>query len=192
MAVLFIPYRYHTSKCNAVSDLDNLCYFGYRGEALASLKDTSAVLEIVSRTKSSALSYCKLFQRGKSLPVIESTIPRPSCGTTITAHDLFYNLPVRRKSFNESLMFERIRQRVEAIALVRPDISFSLRNDVTGNVVVQTHKVNSILSTFAALFGKGKSRCMKWMENEKDQFKVEAYVSTDTSSRKRSSVCVRK
>ena len=81
-------------------------------------------------------------------------------------------------------MFERIRQRMEAIALVRPDISFSLRNDVTGNVVVQTHKVSSILSTFSALFGKGKSRCMKWMENEKDQFRIEAYVSTDTSSRK--------
>ncbi|KAK3093602.1 hypothetical protein FSP39_017962 [Pinctada imbricata] len=176
--------RYHTSKCHGVGDLNNLCYYGYRGEALASFREICSVLEIVSRDKSSSISYCKMFQKGRSLPVIESTVPRPSKGTTVTAHDMFHNLPVRRKSTNESLEFERVRQRLEAIALVQPDISISLRNDVTGNVVLQTQKVNSILKTFTTLFGKGKGNNMKRVENESAQYKVEAYISTDTSSRK--------
>uniref|UniRef100_A0A3B4GZV5 Histidine kinase/HSP90-like ATPase domain-containing protein n=1 Tax=Pundamilia nyererei TaxID=303518 RepID=A0A3B4GZV5_9CICH len=29
--------RYHTSKCTSVADLDNLRWYGFRGEALASL-----------------------------------------------------------------------------------------------------------------------------------------------------------
>ncbi|XP_048732928.2 uncharacterized protein LOC125649424 isoform X3 [Ostrea edulis] len=176
--------RYYTSKCHAVSDLDNLGYFGYRGEAVASLREISAVLEIVSRTKFSQLSYCKLFRNGDPLPVIESIVPRPSVGTTVTAHDLFYNFPVRQKHANENLEFEKIRQRLEAIALVQSSVSVSLRNDSSGQVVMQTHKTNSLLNTFTSLFGAAKSKCLCEMKAENDYFKIQAYLGKEGSSRK--------
>ncbi|XP_062588687.1 DNA mismatch repair protein Mlh3-like [Saccostrea cucullata] len=179
-----VAERYYTSKCHTVSDLDNLCYFGYRGEAVASLREISAVLEIVSRTKVSQVSYCKLFQSGSPLPVIESTIPRPSVGTTITAHDLFYNLPVRQKHINQNLELEKIRQKLEAIALVQSNISLSLRNDCTGQVVLQTQKTNSLLNTFTRLFGTAKSRCLCKSEAENEYFKIHAYFGKEGSSRK--------
>ncbi|XP_061173083.1 DNA mismatch repair protein Mlh3-like [Saccostrea echinata] len=179
-----VAERYYTSKCHTVSDLDNLCYFGYRGEAVASLREISAVLEIVSRTKVSQVSYCKLFQNGSPLPVIESTVPRPSVGTTITAHDLFYNLPVRQKHINQNLELEKIRQKLEAIALVQSSISLSLRNDCTGQVILQTRKTNSLLNTFTRLFGAAKSRCLCELKAENEYFKIHAYFGKEGSSRK--------
>nr|XP_022334016.1 uncharacterized protein LOC111130995 [Crassostrea virginica]XP_022334017.1 uncharacterized protein LOC111130995 [Crassostrea virginica] len=179
-----VAERYFTSKCHTVHDLDNLCYFGYRGEAVASLRETSAVLEIVSRTKLLPLSYCKIFQNGDPLPVVESTVPRPSIGTTITAHNLFYNFPVRQKHTNHNLEFEKIRQKLEAIALVHCSISLSLRNDCTGQVVLQTHKTNSLLNTFTSLFGAAKARCLCEVKTENDYFKILAYLGKEGSSRK--------
>lgn len=177
-------FRYYTSKCHTVKDLDNLCYFGYRGEAVASLREISAVLEIVSRTKFLPQSYCKIFQTGDPLPVVESTVPRPSVGTTITSHNLFYNFPVRQKHTNQNLEFEKIRQKLEAIALVHCGISISLRNDITGQVVLQTHKTNSLLNTFTSLFGAAKSSSLCEMEAETEHFKIKAYFGKEGSSRK--------
>lgn len=177
-------FRYYTSKCHTVKDLDNLCYFGYRGEAVASLREISAVLEIVSRTKFLPQSYCKIFQNGDPLPVVESTVPRPSVGTTITSHNLFYNFPVRQKHTNQNLEFEKVRQKLEAIALVHFGVSISLRNDVTGQVVLQTHKTNSLLSTFTSLFGAAKSNSLCAMEAETEHFKIKAYFGKEGSSRK--------
>lgn len=179
-----VAERYYTSKCHTVKDLDNLCYFGYRGEAVASLREISAVLEIVSRTKYLPQSYCKIFQNGNPLPVVESTVPRPSVGTTITSHNLFYNFPVRQKHTNQNLEFEKIRQKLEAIALVHCGISISLRNDITGQVVLQTHKTNSLLNTFTSLFGAAKSSSLHELEAETEHFKIKAYFGKEGSSRK--------
>ncbi|KAJ8309576.1 hypothetical protein KUTeg_014450 [Tegillarca granosa] len=135
-----VGQRYSTSKCHTVGDLDNLCYYGYRGEAIASLKDVTSLLEIVSRTKTSARSYCKMFQKGRSLSVIESSVNRPSAGTTVTVHDLFYNLPVRRNVINANLEVENIKKRLEAIALIKPGISVTLRNDKS--LILKKQKAN--------------------------------------------------
>lgn len=59
--------RFCTSKCHGLTDLDHLSHFGYRGEALASIRDVCGVLEITTRTRSSSKTFCKLFQQGKGL-----------------------------------------------------------------------------------------------------------------------------
>ncbi|KAL5007944.1 hypothetical protein ScPMuIL_013525 [Solemya velum] len=176
--------RYFTSKCHEVEDLDNLCYYGFRGEALSSLRDTSSILEVISRTNSSSQTFCRLFQKGKPLAVQESKVRRPSPGSTITLHDLFYNLPVRKRAINENLELERIRMRMEGIALMQTNISFTLRNDSTGSIVLQTHKSNGLLSTFSNLFGKKKSRIMLKVEGKKDQYSLDGYIGKEGYSRK--------
>ncbi|XP_041351315.1 uncharacterized protein LOC121370257 [Gigantopelta aegis] len=174
-----IGNRYFTSKCHEIQDLENLSYFGYRGEALASLKDTAVILDVTTRTRQSSQTYCKMFQRGTSLTVFDSTIHRPSAGTTVTIHDLFYNLPVRRKSMTESLELERIRHRMEGIALIHPNISFSLRNDVTGHVLLQTHKSSCMLTAFTYLFGPRKSKCLCPVSTSHGGFQVEGYMGKE-------------
>ena len=177
-------YRYATSKCHSVTDLENLTYFGYRGEALASIRESCSVLEITTKTQHSSKTYSKLFQDGRPLEVIESTIPRPSVGTTVTVHDLFSNFPVRRKSTNASLELERIRQRVEALALLRPSVSISLRNDSTGVILVQTHKCSNSLLTFKHLFGASKADSLAEVNSSKSYFTIEGYLGKEGHSKK--------
>ncbi|KAH9496180.1 hypothetical protein Btru_012215 [Bulinus truncatus] len=176
--------RYATSKCKSVEDLLHLRYFGYRGEALASLRAAAAFVEIVSRPRSSGITYCKYFKDGKPLDISQSSVPRPSHGTTVTAHNMFYNLPVRRKCLNEGLEMERIRYRMAGLAIMWPQISFSLRDDTTGHVILQTHKCNSIIAAFSAIFPVAKSRNLSEVLLEKDEFKLSGVVSTDSYSRK--------
>ena len=114
----------------------------------------------------------------------EPSQPRPGPGTTVTARNLFYNLPVRKKSLNEGLELEKIRFRVAGLALMWPLISFSLRDDVTGNVVLQTHKCSGILATFSSLFGGARAKHMREVKMQNDIFQVSGYVSRENYSRK--------
>ena len=114
----------------------------------------------------------------------EPSQPRPGPGTTVTARNLFYNLPVRKKSLNEGLELEKIRFRVAGLALMWPLISFSLRDDVTGNVVLQTHKCSGILATFSSLFGGARAKHMREVKTQNDIFQVSGYVSRENYSRK--------
>ena len=114
----------------------------------------------------------------------EPSQPRPGPGTTVIARNLFYNLPVRKKSLNEGLELEKIRFRVAGLALMWPLISFSLRDDITGNVVLQTHKCSGILATFSSLFGGARAKHMREVETQNDIFKVTGYVSRENYSRK--------
>ncbi|XP_077989468.1 DNA mismatch repair protein Mlh3-like [Glandiceps talaboti] len=174
-----IGERYATSKCHSVQDLDNLRYYGFRGEALASIRDVTGVFEIVSKTKSCDVTFCKLFKNGKPLDVFEAKQPRPSTGTTITVHDFFFNLPVRRKTMVPALEFERSRHCIESIALMQPSVSFTLRNDYTGVKALQTRKSTSVLGTLGQIFGMAKAKVMKEACYSHDTFKITGYIGTE-------------
>ena len=141
-------------------------------------------MEIITRPVRSTTTYSKCFHKGKPLSVTEPSQPRPGHGTTVIARNLFYNLPVRKKSLNEGLELEKIRFRVAGLALMWPLISFSLRDDVTGNVVLQTHKCSGILATFSSLFGGARAKYMREVKTQNDIFQVSGYVSRENYSRK--------
>ncbi|XP_069118087.1 uncharacterized protein [Argopecten irradians] len=179
-----VGQRYHTSKCHSVEDLSQLRHYGFRGEAIASLRDASSLLEITSRIKQITPTYCKMFNKGSAMKVVLSSVPRPSAGTTVTVHDLFYNMPVRRKAMNAVLEFERVKKRLEGIALMRPAISFSLRNDISGQVVLQTHKTCGVLNVFTSLYGVGRSKTLSPVQGQCGCYSVEGYIGKEGFSRK--------
>ena len=116
--------------------------------------------------------------------MIESTVPRPSVGMTVTVHDLFSKFPVRRRSTNVSLELERIRQRVEGLALLKPAVSISLRNDSTGLILLQTHKSSNSLVTFQYLFGAAKASTLSEVNGSKNYFIVEGFLGKEGHSKK--------
>ncbi|XP_033103953.1 DNA mismatch repair protein Mlh3-like [Anneissia japonica] len=174
-----IGERYATSKCNELSDLERLEKFGFRGEAIASLKDLSSILEIESREKASLNTFCKIFSNSSPTQVFQKKNDRPSQGTTVTVHSLFHNLPVRQKRINESLELESIRHRLAAIALIHPKISFSLRDDSSNSIILQTRKTGSIGRSFASLFGDKKAACLKEIKYCNEDFSIEGFIGTD-------------
>ena len=174
-----IGERYATSKCHDMKDLDNLSFFGYRGEALASISHISGILEIVSKAKGSDVTYSKLFRNGKPLEVFESSKQRPSPGTTITVHSVFQNLPVRRKMLSPSLDYERIRKRIQGLAVIQPKVSITLRDDSTGSVSIQTHSTSSIANTFGCLFGQEYLKILKKVQCSNHAFTVDGFIGSE-------------
>ena len=116
-------------------------------------------------------------KKGKLVQLSNSANYRPSQGTTVTVYDLFHASPVRKKCLNECLELEWIKQRLEACALVHPSVSFSLRNDATGSLVLQTHKSSSVVGAVTHLFGVEHSQELCTFSNQTDIFQVRGYVS---------------
>ncbi|KAH9376175.1 hypothetical protein HPB48_017167 [Haemaphysalis longicornis] len=171
--------RYCTSKCRTVSDLAHPKFYGYRGEALSSIVEMSGLVQIESKSSSCPQSCCKTFAQGKLRELAPSTANRPSAGTTVTVLDFMYNLPVRRGCVSEAIDFEFCLQHLEGIALSHPEVSFTLRNDVTGEKQFQTHKTSSVLDIFAQLFGARKAATLKRTFLKHKRLAVEAYISLE-------------
>ncbi|XP_038823357.1 DNA mismatch repair protein Mlh3 [Salvelinus namaycush] len=171
--------RYFTSKCSSLEDLDHLKFYGFRGEAVASIANLAMLVEISSRTKMSVKTHVKVFKDGKGLDVFEAETTRPSAGTTVVICNFFHNMPVRRNRMDSVLEFERIRQRVEAISLIHPSVSFTLKNDCTGTMVVQLSKARNTYYRFVQIHGLGRAQKLGEINHSHAQFEVSGYVGRE-------------
>lgn len=171
--------RYYTSKCHSVEDLDNLRWYGFRGEALASAVSLATLVEISSRTRSSVKTHVKIFKDGKGRDVFEAEAARPSAGTTVVICNFFYNMPVRRKRMDPVLEAERIRRRVEAVALMHPAVSFTLKNDCTGAMLVQFSKARDTYHRFVQIHGLSRAQNLREIRHAHEQFEVTGYISRE-------------
>ncbi|XP_032087501.1 DNA mismatch repair protein Mlh3 isoform X1 [Thamnophis elegans] len=171
--------RYFTSKCYSLEDLENLKFYGFRGEALASIASMASILEILSRTSRTAKTFLKLFHNGKGLEVSEAELNRPSLGTTVTVYNLYHQLPVRRKCMNFTLEFERLRHKVEALSLVHPSVSFSLRNEAFCSMVLQLPKTKDMCTRFSQIYGLGKSQKLREINYRSAGFEIMGFISSE-------------
>ncbi|XP_074091805.1 DNA mismatch repair protein Mlh3 isoform X2 [Macrotis lagotis] len=171
--------QYFTSKCKSLQDLENPKYYGFRGEAVSSIVNMASAVEISSKTQRTVETFVKLFQNGKALEACEAELTRPSSGTTITVCNLFYQLPVRRKCMDPRLEFEKVRQRIEALSLMHPSISFSLRNDISGTMVLQLPKTKDTCSRFCQIYGLGKSQKLREINFKYKEFELNGYISSE-------------
>uniref|UniRef100_A0A3Q1G0A7 MutL homolog 3 n=1 Tax=Acanthochromis polyacanthus TaxID=80966 RepID=A0A3Q1G0A7_9TELE len=171
--------RYYTSKCNSLNDLDNLRWYGFRGEALASVVSLASLVEISSRTRSSVKTHVKIFKEGKGLDVFEADTARPSAGTTVIICNFFHNMPVRRKRVDAVLEGERIRQRVEALSLMHPSVSFTLKNDCTGAMTVQLPKARNTYHRFVQIHGLMRAEKLGEISYAHKQFEVIGYLGRE-------------
>ena len=140
----------------------------------------SGTVEVSSRHRHSHQTYSKMFYHGRPASVAKSSSHRASVGTTVTLHDVFYNVPVRRKGLSEALEIESIRQTLRGLALADPSISFSLRNDAMADCVMQIKKTCSLLGTFSVLFGSKRAGSMKEVHHRSGLFVISGIVSTES------------
>nr|DBA11295.1 TPA_inf: MLH1 [Sporisorium graminicola] len=95
--------RFATSKLRDFGDLESMSTFGFRGEALASISYVTASMNVVSKTKHQDCAYRAYYANGSLAPAKpgQSCDPKQCAGTDgtlITAEDLFYNVPQRRRA----------------------------------------------------------------------------------------------
>jgi DNA mismatch repair protein MutL len=118
--------RHATSKLRAIDDLNHIASYGFRGEALPSI---ASVSRFSLRTRSArADAGVEVSIEGSAVPTV-----RPAgmaVGTRVEVRDLFFNVPARRK-FLRSTGTEsgHVTEIVEAAALTRPQVTFTLLRD---------------------------------------------------------------
>ena len=122
---LSLAFQKHaTSKIGQARDLENIRTLGFRGEALASIASVSRSIEVHTKT-TSALSgrYLKM-ENGRITETKDIGCP---VGTSISVHDLFYNVPARKKHLKAiELELAYIVDLITELAVINYHISFEL------------------------------------------------------------------
>ena len=140
--------RHATSKISQAADLFALRTMGFRGEALASI---AAVAQVELRTRREGDQYgTKLTIEGSQVVSLEPD----ACakGSSFLVRNLFFNVPARRKFLKSNQTeLSNIVQEFERVALVHPEISFSLTHNGTSMMVLPP---TSLRQRIINIFGK--------------------------------------
>ncbi|KAH9061004.1 hypothetical protein EDB87DRAFT_1613192 [Lactarius vividus] len=176
--------RYNTSRAYSLSSLDDVCTFGFRGEALSSAADVSC-LEISSRTTLSQKTWSIITKNGQCLfngPAARWRMERP--GTVVYLRDVFHNLPIRRNSHpRPSKTMELVCRDIETLALVFPRVSFTLSairrpSDVAlTDRVLNIPKTTTILSAFRHINGRNLVDEVDEISISSGAMKLEGFIS---------------
>ncbi|KAI8973504.1 DNA mismatch repair protein hexB [Mycotypha africana] len=183
--------RFTTSKLSKFEDLSSIATHGFRGEALASISHV-AHISITTKTADSPCAYRALYADGKLIPAQpgQSADPKPCAGnngTQITAEDLFFNVPTRRKALKSpSDEYNRILDIVSRYAIHNAGVSFACRKQGTTMADIQTKNGASILDNIRLLHGSVASELLP-VKNTFDQlgFTLDGYVSNANYSVKK-------
>ncbi|CAG8566095.1 17683_t:CDS:10, partial [Gigaspora margarita] len=138
-----LAQRHATSKCHSLEDLAHIKTYGFRGEALASLAEVS-IMEIISKHTDYYDTYCVIIKGGHRLqlgPTRNSERAKP--GTIAIIRDLFYMYPVRRKMQSINTLaneLENVKKAVEILALINPQVAFTLVDASIDRKIVNTRK----------------------------------------------------
>ncbi|RAP28700.1 DNA mismatch repair endonuclease MutL [Candidatus Marinamargulisbacteria bacterium SCGC AG-343-D04] len=142
------PIRHATSKISSLDDIYNTDSFGFRGEALSSISHCASLTISSKRGDDSAYSITA-FQDSISVP---SLCSHPT-GTTIEVHDLFHNIPVRKKFLKTSgTELSYIMDVCIHFSLIHPTLSFILIAD--SNEKLNTTGITDLESLLVSLYGK--------------------------------------
>ncbi|XP_077394146.1 DNA mismatch repair protein Mlh3 isoform X2 [Festucalex cinctus] len=177
--VACVGNRYYTSKCHSLGDLDELRYYGFRGEAIASIVALASLVEISSRARNTGRTLVRIFKNGKEMDVFAKDICRPTAGTTVIICNLFHNMPVRRKRMDLVLEGERVKHRVEAMSLMHPTVSFTLKNDCTGAMIVQLPKARDTYHRFIQIHSLARAQKLGEVQHARAQFEVTGYLGRE-------------
>ncbi len=115
-----------TSKIRNLYDLEHVLTMGFRGEALASIAAVSR-MKVISKVAEADNAW----QITNEKVVTAAAHP---VGTTVEVHDLFFNIPARKRFLKtEKTEFSHIADWFKRLAFAHPNIGFSLSHN--GKVV---------------------------------------------------------
>ncbi|MDW5416546.1 DNA mismatch repair endonuclease MutL [Iodobacter sp. CM08] len=119
-------HRHATSKIRDLDDLQKVATLGFRGEGLASIASVSR-LTLSSREEGSDYAWRVDADNGH---VSEPEPTSLSQGSAIEIHELYYQVPARRKFLkSESTEFAHCSDMVQRLALANPGVQFTLTHN---------------------------------------------------------------
>jgi DNA mismatch repair protein MutL len=175
---LLAPERYATSKIYKDEDLFAIHTLGFRGEALPSIAAVSKFC-LVTRDQSSEVGTEVVVEGGTMKKVSQVGAP---LGTMVTARQLFFNVPARRK-FLKTVNTEmgHIADTVSSMALGRPDIQFRLIHN--GKVVKNWSATAEETGRIVDVLGKDIKNHLNKIEFSSDFLTVQGWISSPRITR---------
>jgi DNA mismatch repair protein MutL len=170
--------RHATSKITSYEDLEAIVTYGFRGEALASI---AAVAQVTMKTRRPIDDVAVVVQiDGESEPRISREGREP--GTSITAQNLFFNTPARRKFLKSSNTEVRhIYDVVQRAALSHPEVGLKFTSD---DEVVLDVKPATLEQRVLDIFGERQAEGMVWMEEKNELLSLSGYIGKPTFGQK--------
>ena len=171
--------RHATSKIREASDLFALHTMGFRGEALASI---AAVAQVELRTRLEGEELGTSLCISGSKVETQETISCPQ-GCNFNVKNLFFNVPARRKFLKSNQTeLNNILTEFERIALVNPEISFSLNHNGTEMMNLPAIQLKQRIM---GIFGKKINQELLPLEVDTTMVRVSGFVGRPDSSRKK-------
>ena len=171
--------RHATSKIRTAEDLFALRSMGFRGEALASI---AAVAQVELRTclegEELGTSLCIAGSKVES----HETVACPK-GSNFQVKNLFFNVPARRKFLKSNQTeLSNILTEFERIALVNPEVSFTLHHNGTEMLNLPSVQLKQRIM---GVFGKKINQELLSVEVDTTMVRIFGFVGRPETSRKK-------
>ncbi|MCK4575448.1 DNA mismatch repair endonuclease MutL [candidate division WOR-3 bacterium] len=164
--------RYATSKIRGLSDLSCISTFGFRGEALPSIKAVSDLV-IESKLKDAETGF---LIRANGEEIVEKRPQPAKVGTTVDVRKIFFNTPARRKFLkSESTEFRHIRRVFVALALENRKVHFTLFNN--GKLNLEVPPSNGIKERFKYILEGDIVNNLLTFSNDDKNITIEGVIS---------------
>ena len=178
--------RHATSKL-PTDNLDNISTLGFRGEALPSIGAVSK-LTIKTRSKNMDTAWRIDVAGGDVEAAAPSSLKQ---GTQVEIRDLFYATPARLKFLKtDRTETGRTTDMIRRIAMVNPNISFTLNDGTRTNIRfngAQGNLPNIRLSRIGEVIGRDFEDNSLLVEAEREGFMLTGYAGLPTLNRRTSS-----
>ena len=147
-----LAFEHHaTSKIQTVEDLTTITTLGFRGEALPSIASISRLSLKTRHPADTAAAGTEVEIQGGTMKSVKAV--SWDKGTEVTARDLFFNVPARRKFLrSHETELGHITRLVTHYALAHPAIRFSLESE--GRALFDVVPVATVRDRIYQLFGE--------------------------------------
>lgn len=171
--------RHATSKIREAADLFSLRTMGFRGEALPSIAAVSQVeLRTCAEGKDLGTSICIAGSQVESQE--KAACPK---GCNFQVKNLFFNVPARRKFLKSNQTeLSNILAEFERIALVNPEVSFTLHHNGTEMLNLPALPLKQRIM---GVFGKKINQELLSVEVDTTMVKISGFVGRPETSRKK-------
>ncbi|MCT4635251.1 MAG: DNA mismatch repair endonuclease MutL [Rickettsiales bacterium] len=177
---LLLATERHTTSKLPDEDINNIEFFGFRGEALPSIASVSRIT-ITSRPQNDTSEFAW------SINIIggEKQEPHPaslSKGTKIEVRDLFFATPARLKFLKtEKTEIHYIVDCLKKIAMANPNIAFSLTSE--GKEIFNYDAYDgeeALYNRLNDIIGKGFKENFTYIQSEDSDYSLRGYISAPT------------
>ena len=170
--------RHSTSKIETVEDLSHIASLGFRGEALSSIAAVTRT-EVITKTQDSDLGTKYVIEGGKEVSLEETGAPD---GTTFLVHQLFYNVPARRK-FLKTPMTEagHVQDLLMHLALSHPEVALQFINN--GQEKLRTSGNGKLKDVIYQIYGRDVAANLIELDYEKGGLCITGFLGKPVITR---------